>query len=184
MHQSKIFQTISHRHSTHYQDVVPLTNPQTQALLQGQNQHFYTSKTSVRVTWNRTTAKLCSLYPQNNFPQREGGNHTSQHICTFSALFLWKFRRTACQVFFPLRTCAGCCIPEVRICQNHLCTHFCTPCLHRILGCYDIKRTIKMQNRIVMSNGYLCDCKIAIYIHMYCCYVVRQRGSMCSVALF
>lgn len=135
--------------------------------------------------WNRTTANLCSLYPQNNFAQREEGNRTSQRMCMFSLLFLWKFRKTAWQIFFPLRMCAGCCIPEVCMCWNHLCTCFCTPCLHRILGCYEIKRTIKMQHRIVLNDGYLRNCKNSnIYSHILLLCSTVERGSMCSVATF
>lgn len=134
--------------------------------------------------WNRTTTKPCSLYPQSNFPQRGGGNHAWQCMCMFSLLLLWTFRKTACQIFFPPRVCADCCIPEVCTCRNHLCTHFCTLSLHSILGCYEIKRTTKMQSRIFLNDGYLCDCKnsdIYSYILLPCSAV--ERGPMSSVAI-
>lgn len=87
MRYSKVFQTTSHRHSTYYQDAFPIANPKTQAL-SGQTQHFYTSKTSMRVIWNRATTKLRSLYPQNNFAQK-GGNqkiYACSPWCFFGSL--------------------------------------------------------------------------------------------------
>lgn len=130
--------------------------------------------------WNRTTTKLCSLYPLNNFPQGGGGDTSSQHMC----LFLWKFRGNACQIFFSLCICAGCCLPQVWICQKYLCTRFCTLCSHQILICYEIKRPTKMQNRIVMNDIYLCDCKNNDkYSYILLLYSTVERGSMCSVAV-
>ena len=134
------------------------------------------------VMWNTTTTELCNLYPQNNLPQRERGNHSSQRMCL---LFLWKLRRTAWHIFFPLSICAGCCIKEVPMYRNHLCTCFCTHCSHCILVCYEIKRTIKMQNGIVLNNGYLCDCKnsnIYSYILLLCS--TADRCSMRSIEIF
>lgn len=70
------------------------------------------------------------------------------------------------------------------MCQNNWCTCFCTPCSYCILGWYEIKR-IKMKNRILMNDGYLCNCEnrcICSYILLLCSMV--ESGSMCSVATF
>lgn len=67
------------------------------------------------------------------------------------------------------------------MCQNHLCTHFSTLCLQSILGCYDIKRTIKMQTRIVLNGGYLWDYNNSnIYEYILLPHSTVDRGSMCS----